>query len=67
MDMIEIDGHDFQATVYIKLTVDMCIWISLLIFDCVLTVVVPRLQTVALNRAIGIMSAGQVLQTSLGR
>ena len=50
-----------------KYTVYMFIWILLLIFDCVLSVVMPRQHTLALNRTIGMLSAGQSSQTSLGR
>ena len=50
-----------------KYTVCMFILILLLIFYCVLNVVMPRQQTLALDRIIGMLSAGQSSQTSLGR
>ena len=53
--------RSFMVTLYIKFTVYMCIWISHLIFDCVLNVVMARLQTFALDRAIGMLSADQYI------
>ena len=59
--MAIISTRLFMVTVYMKFTVYMRIWITLLIFDCVLNGVMPLLQTFALDRAMGMLSAGQTI------